>query len=212
MRHREVLAVLLAFGAGASDALSYLHLSGVLIANQTGNIVLLGVAIAQGRLGDAFAGAVSLLAFFAGMAVGFVLTDHLSKRRFRVLLVLELALLLSLAVMMSVGIPRYISIAVAAFAMGLQAVNGVRLGFDAVSTTYLTGSMTAMVRQLTRHRRLNHHGKVAAVVVAVFFIGVLAVAAGNLWIGSGSLWLPAAAVAAALVFDELRWRSGIRFA
>ena len=65
-----LLAVTVALGliAGACDGLSYLSLDGLFVANQTGNTVLLGLAVARG---DGFATleyVIAIAAFIVGLA------------------------------------------------------------------------------------------------------------------------------------------------
>lgn len=78
----------LTFATGMVDAISYLGLGRVFTANMTGNVVLLGFALARTPGFTVLGPVVALAAFLAGSAVGGALGP-----RFRVALALELALL-----------------------------------------------------------------------------------------------------------------------
>ena len=67
-RLREFLLVGLTFAAGSVDAISYLALGRVFTANMTGNIVLLGLAVAQSLGPQTERSLVALAAFAAGVA------------------------------------------------------------------------------------------------------------------------------------------------
>src|SRR5436309_12530261 len=68
-RLREFLLVGLTFAAGSVDAISYLALGRVFTANMTGNIVLLGLAVAQSLGPQTERSVVALAAFAAGVAI-----------------------------------------------------------------------------------------------------------------------------------------------
>ena len=76
-----LLAVTVALGliAGACDGLSYLSLDGLFVANQTGNTVLLGLAVARG---DGFATleyVIAIAAFIVGLAAAALLIERLTR-------------------------------------------------------------------------------------------------------------------------------------
>jgi len=62
----EAAVGLLAFGAGAMDALSFVALGQVFTSAMTGNAVLLGLSIGQGRLAAASRSVAALAGFLAG--------------------------------------------------------------------------------------------------------------------------------------------------
>ena len=75
-----IIAVSLALIAGACDGLAYLSLDGLFVANQTGNTVLLGLAIARG---DGFATleyVIAIAAFIVGLAAAALLIERLTLR------------------------------------------------------------------------------------------------------------------------------------
>jgi uncharacterized membrane protein YoaK (UPF0700 family) len=58
--------VLLSIAAGSADAAGYLGLGKVFTANMSGNVVLLGIALSEGRGADTGRTLFSLLAFMVG--------------------------------------------------------------------------------------------------------------------------------------------------
>lgn len=131
-RIRDTLLVVLAFGAGSVDAISYLGLGQIFTANMTGNTVLLGVAAAQGdalravRSGVAFAGfAVGVLV--ASLVVGAGHEDSAGAvwpRRVTPTLALEMVVLTAFLAGWEVtgadpsGAGEYVLVGVSAVAMG----------------------------------------------------------------------------------------------
>ena len=122
-----LLLPVLALATGAMDVLSLVGLGGVFTSVMTGNLVLVGDR--AGRAGAArsplgrFAGVLGLeAAVMAGFSLGWVLTGGRPDRPVDVLL-----------------------IATAAVAMGLQGAAVASLHLAGVSTTYLTGTLTAML-------------------------------------------------------------------
>ncbi len=62
----QIQATLLTIIAGISDAVGYITMGGVFAANMTGNTVLAGIALSEGRYPDAGRHLAPLVAFFIG--------------------------------------------------------------------------------------------------------------------------------------------------
>ncbi len=62
----QIQATLLTIIAGIADAVGYITMGGVFAANMTGNTVLAGIALAEGRYPDAGRHLAPLVAFFIG--------------------------------------------------------------------------------------------------------------------------------------------------
>ncbi len=165
---RDVRLVLLTAASGATDALSFLGLGQVFTAVMTGNLVLLGVAFGRGTLGEAARAAAAVPAFAIGVAVA----SRITRGRGRVAadrrawpagvtaaLLVEALLELGLVTgwLATHGRPtgdvEVLLVVVSAIAMGVQSgwVRG--LGVPALSTTYLTGTLTWMVTRLAAGER-----------------------------------------------------------
>jgi len=87
-----VLAVVVAMIAGYVDAIGFTRLFEVFPANQSGNAVLLGVAIGDPSWEQGWRPGLSIVMFMVGVAIGVVLGAHLdASRRAPVLLALVAA-------------------------------------------------------------------------------------------------------------------------
>jgi uncharacterized membrane protein YoaK (UPF0700 family) len=158
-RARDGLLLALTFTAGAVDAFSYLGLGRVFTANMTGNIVLMGVAVGQGQAQSTVRSGLALVGFVAGVVLGTALAGGGRERvwpsRVTVALGVELLLLTLLALGWGVrggrpGSPAIEAlIATSALAMGVQTAATRRLSVSGVATTYVTGTLTSLVAQLT---------------------------------------------------------------
>jgi uncharacterized membrane protein YoaK (UPF0700 family) len=150
-----LLAILLVLTAttGVVDAVSYLELGHVFVANMTGNVVFLGFAIAGAAQLSISASLVALAAFLAGAVVGGRLGVMLGAHRGRLLaagvavttLLVTAALVVSLACdrPLSDG-PRYALIVFLAFGMGVQNATARRLAVADATTTVLTLTLTGL--------------------------------------------------------------------
>jgi uncharacterized membrane protein YoaK (UPF0700 family) len=155
---RDLLLILLAFGAGAVDAISFLGLGRVFTANMTGNIVLLGLAAGSAAGSEATRSAVSLAAFCFAVFTALWISRRPKRDRLPAGVVVALGLetatqggflagwLLSSA--RPHGAAEAILVGVSALAMGLQSGAVIRLGVRGVSTTYVTGTLTGLISEL----------------------------------------------------------------
>src|ERR687894_366974 len=114
-RIRDAMLVLLSLAAGCVDAVGYLGLGQIFVANMTGNTVLLGLALGQAQ-GQA---ALRALVVLAAFAVGWFLVEADPA-----------------------GLAVYPLIALPSLAMGVQSAAVRRLGIPGVATTYITGTLT----------------------------------------------------------------------
>ena len=146
--------LVLTFTTGLLDAVSYLGLGQVFSGIQTGNLVVLGFALA-GAGGFSIAGpALSLAAFFVGAALGGRLAVGLSRRhrRWLALALAVEALLVGVGAVAAAGLPAdaladwrtYAVIALLAGAMGLRSATVRRLAAPEVTTTVLTSTITSL--------------------------------------------------------------------
>lgn len=155
---RDALLIALTFAAGAVDAVAFLGLH-VFTAVMTGNLVLLGVAIGQGVLSNALRGLVAVGAYGIGVLAGARIVGSLPRETVwspavARALTLETGLLALFLVGWILtgatpdGIAAATLIALSGIAMGLQAVTtrGVAPGR---STTYLTGTLTGLLTELS---------------------------------------------------------------
>ncbi len=181
-----MIAIALTFGSGATDVASFTRLGGVFTSVMTGNIVLAGLAVAERSLSLASHTAVSIAGYIVGVAGGTwiahgfkaagpskantgkpaddesrasVLPAHVNWTLFA-----ELILLAGFTVGWEItgarpaGWAQYCLLAVTAAAMGMQASAVKEMGLTEVSTTFLTGTLTALVSSLVSPGQDTPHG------------------------------------------------------
>jgi uncharacterized membrane protein YoaK (UPF0700 family) len=204
---RELVAALLAltFTTGLVDAVSLLGLGRVFTANMTGNVVLLGFAIAGTGGFSVEATLTSLLAFVVGAGAAARLGRRLDPPRHGWLfpaLGVEVTLVVVAAILATGLTPttdtdlRYVVIALLAAAMGARnaAVRG--LGVRDLSTTVLTMTLTGLAADSRLAGGTGHGGGRRLAAVASMLVGAVA---GGLLVAHVDLSLPlflAAAIAA----------------
>jgi uncharacterized membrane protein YoaK (UPF0700 family) len=145
---RLLLTALLTSGTGAMDAIAFLGLGGVFASVMTGNLVVIGVGAADRRAELAGRAALALVGYVIGGMVG----SRLARvRGVQVVLAVEVALLVAFAIVWEIpdGKPtggwHIPLILLASTAMGLRSAAIFNLAGLGVSTTYLTGMLTAMI-------------------------------------------------------------------
>ena len=154
----EISPLLLTLAAAGVDAMVILGFN-VLTAAQTGNTVLLAVAVARGDVETGLSAAVSVAAFVAGAIVGELLCGRpgSGRRRAPVILpalLIEMLLLIALLLLWLLTEPAAgrSAIALAASAMGIQSAAVLRL--QGPSTTYITGMLATFTTGYVRWIRV----------------------------------------------------------
>ncbi len=175
-----LLLIVLTVVTGLVDAVSYLKLGHVFVANMTGNVVLLGLAV--GGVSE-FSVAVSLTAmgsFLLGALAGGRLGSSTGEHRGRFLAlatyaqvcVVGAAFVVSLASSdVSGGILAYALIVLLAFAMGLQNAAARRLGVPDLTTTVLTLTFTGLAADSQFAGGTNPNIGRRLIATAAMFIG-----------------------------------------
>jgi uncharacterized membrane protein YoaK (UPF0700 family) len=220
---RDGLLVLLTLTTGAVDASCFLHLGNVFSSVITGNLVLLGVAAATQSSSLAIHGGTAL----AGYSVGVLIGAPIATRRassgetwplsVTVTLAAEFCVLAAFSAgwELTGGRPgstaELLLIAALAVAMGIQSAAIRELG--GMSTTYLTGTLTAVVAELATRDRKPGLARSIGVLAAI----VSGAAAGGLVAEHAPAWLPAvilaplaAVVAASVTLEMADTRAGPR--
>lgn len=144
---------MLSLAAGCVDAVGFLGLGEVFVANMTGNTVLLGIAVGQADGQAALRAGTALGGFICGVAVGAGVVGRKQEgavwpRAVTAALAIEFVILIFFAgAWLSVGaVPSrgvtLLLILVSSLAMGVQSSAVRRLGVPGVATTYITGTLT----------------------------------------------------------------------
>jgi uncharacterized membrane protein YoaK (UPF0700 family) len=152
-RLTHVALLLLTFATGLVDAVSVLELGHVFVANMTGNVVFLGFWLAPHTVVDVTAALVSLVSFVTGAVLGGRLARHLDREVrhwLAVALSLEVAMLVTLAILAGTGVLDYrdhtklILIAGLAITFGIQNSTARQFGIQELSTTVLTTTISGI--------------------------------------------------------------------
>jgi len=182
-RGRARLAVLLTAVAGAIDALSFTSLGRVFTANMTGNIVLLGVAAGQSLGAETWRSGVAFAGFCAGLLAGYQLAHPAAVFARLIPVSVRMAFgfeLLLVAAFFAVWIGTgghpaggrlLVLICLSAVAMGVQSATATRLTVSGVSTTYVTGTLTALMGSLAAVGRPPARATSQALALVALFAG-----------------------------------------
>ncbi len=155
-RHGPLVPMMIALTVltGLVDAVSYLRLGHVFVANMTGNVVFLGFALAGAHDLSAVASLIALASFMLGaVAGGWIGARHTAHRGrlLRAANVAQAALIaLALALLVSEPLaetPRYGLIVLLALAMGVQNAAALRLAVPELTTTVMTRTLTGLASQ-----------------------------------------------------------------
>jgi uncharacterized membrane protein YoaK (UPF0700 family) len=175
-----LLLLVLTMVTGLVDAVSYLSLGHVFVANMTGNVVFLGFAVADAQDFSIPASLVAIAAFMAGALAGGSLGLHAGHHRGRFLALATYLqiVLVGAALVVSIATPnlegslvRYALIMLLALAMGLQNATARRLSVPDLTTTVLTLTLTGFAADSTLAGGSNPHPGRRIVATITMFLG-----------------------------------------
>jgi uncharacterized membrane protein YoaK (UPF0700 family) len=163
---RRVTVLLFTFAAGSVDAIVYLR-GHVFTANMTGNSVLLGLYIGQGRGPAAASSLVALVSFIVGVLLGALLAGEGGDKvktftAVRREVFVEAAILAAFAATCfapasaQVGSGLLLIISTSGVAMGMQSAAVKRLSVPGIATTYITGTITSLFSGLVHYLRIQN--------------------------------------------------------
>jgi len=185
MKSEEYALMPLLFGltlvSGLIDAVSFLRLGHVFVANMTGNVVLLGFAIA-GAPGISIAGSfVAIAAFLVGAIIGGRLSRRHAAEAARLLVATTLVkivlMLLSAAIAWFFGAGGYVAYAITfvlGISMGLQNAAVRSIAIPDITTTVVTQTITGIGADLPLAGGTNTRLRRRILSVTVMFAGALA--------------------------------------
>ena len=165
---------------GMVDALSFLGLGEVFVANMTGNIVLLGFAAVDPEHLSVSAHLTALTAFLVGAAAGGRLGLRYGGRRAQLLAIAAPVKMACGVAAFAVSLPglgvadsplRYAVIALLAVSMGLQNAVVRRLAVAELTTTVLTGTLTSFAAESSLAGGSNPRALRRLTAVAVLGLG-----------------------------------------
>jgi uncharacterized membrane protein YoaK (UPF0700 family) len=192
--------------SGVVDAVSYLGLGHVFTANMTGNVVLIGFALAGAPGFSIAASATSLVAFLAGAVTGGRIGLRVHQKRSLLVTAVSLeagftvvaAVIAGSVAVLSTGWPRYTVIAVLGFAMGIRnsVVRG--MGVADMTTTVLTMTLTGFAADSSLAGGHNPNTVRRTISVVCMFVGALVGAAFVIHVHPGAALGLAAALTVGL--------------
>ncbi|WP_342555751.1 YoaK family protein [Paenibacillus sp. FSL R7-0652] len=195
--------LLLCMSAGMVDVIGYLGLGHVLTANMTGNIVLLGIAIARAQEFVVLRAMLALIGFIAGNAIAAHMIGHVKTKngwssRVTAVFTAESVLLLLFAVIMVgpfSGQLSYLLIVMLAIAMGMQTTAARRIGIAGISTTVLTNNLAAVIEDITSILHRLRHADIRSLLKALSLDSYLRAGAVVIYLGG--------VILAALLFHHI---------
>lgn len=206
------VAALLATVGGFLDAFTFLCHGKVFANAQTGNIVLLGISLAEGHLSGACRYLLPILAFVAGILMSERLKArgaHWQRIHWRQLLLgAEILVLAACAFPCAGEADGWVNTAVS-FVCALQVQGFRKVRGNALSTTMCTGNLRTAAESLlawsVRHDPavLRRSGHTAGVILCFIAGAVLGVWCARLWEGH-ALWVPVTLLAAVILFLRRR--------
>jgi len=206
------VGAVLALVGGFLDAYTYVSRSGVFANAQTGNMVLLGLRLADGRWNDALYYLLPIFAFAAGVLLAEWVRAALRQARVfhwrQAVLLLELALLFGIGFVPNGALNPYVNVTVS-FVCALQVESFRTLHGLAYATTMCTGNLRSGTELLFRYLKsrerallknsLKYYGIIlvfiAGAVFGMFATGVLS---------ERAVWIPAALLLAVFILLHRR--------
>jgi uncharacterized membrane protein YoaK (UPF0700 family) len=216
------LLLLLTIVTGLVDAVSYLQLGHVFVANMTGNIVFLGFAVVDAEGFSVPASLAAIAAFLLGALLGGRLAGRLGRHRGRLLAatILIESLLVAAALWVSLSpvadaSQRYGLIGALALAMGMQNAAARRLAVPDLTTTVLTLTLTGFAAESPLAGGTHPNTSRRLLATAAMFLGAAIGALLLLHLGTAAvlalaLLLLATALAGSALYlcDNQAWAQG----
>jgi uncharacterized membrane protein YoaK (UPF0700 family) len=192
--HISVLILLLTLNAGWTDLVAYLFLSKIFASFMTGNILFIGLGLAQTNSELLIRAAVALLINFMGVTVGALVIHRAPLRRTALrwrnkimltLLVEWIFLLIFAMVWFSTSsltqqnVTQIILLSLAAFGMGIQGAIVIAFEFPGVVANAMTGVVIVLGQRVGRgivHSGLGGEWRWTFLLPVLYALGAIAVA------------------------------------
>lgn len=191
------VAALLALVGGFLDAYTYLLRGGVFANAQTGNMVLLAIALAQGEWGQAGYYIIPITAFAAGVFVTNLFRKVFHKRE--ILIFEHSVLLFEVGLLFFIGflppeVPDGIVNVTVSFICSLQVNTFRKVRGSAYASTMCTGNLRSGTEQLflfltEGNRRAGQNALRYTGIIAMFIAGAASGAVLVAMLGLRSIWL-----------------------
>ncbi len=192
------VGALLALAGGFLDAYTYLSRGGVFANAQTGNMVLLGIRLAERNWSGAARYLIPIFAFAAGVLLAELLQHKLKHRTDvhwrQAVLLLEIALLLIIGFVPDGDWNGAVNIAVS-FVCALQVEAFRTMHGLAYATTMCTGNLRSGTESLflylqTKNRVLLQNGMKYYAIILIFILGAVLGVFLTGWMAERAVWVP----------------------
>lgn len=148
------IGAMLAVVGGFLDAYSYLVRGQVFANAQTGNIVLMGINLAEGHISKAFSYFIPIFAFFVGVIVDEIIRKKLDGKLAlhwrQVVLLIEMGILL-IVMLLPQGRGNFLANALVSFICSLQVQSFRKVHGLPYATTMCTGNLRSGTEHLVRY-------------------------------------------------------------
>ena len=155
-RNQKILAHCLAFTAGYIDGYGLLVL-GIFVSFMSGNTTMAGVRAGQENIAAALAPAIAIVGFVAGSLIATLITHsgvrHTHRVLFSLIGVLFIVVLLLGGHGGNHGVLKSLTIALLSFGMGMVNPALSKIGTEAVSLTFMTGTLSRLGGHLAQGLR-----------------------------------------------------------
>ena len=190
------VGALLALAGGFLDAYTYLSRGGVFANAQTGNMVLLGIRLAERNWGGAVRYLIPIIAFAAGVLLAEWIQSALKGRRWRqAVLLLEIALLAVIGFVPDGSWNWAVNVAVS-FVCALQVEAFRTMHGLSYATTMCTGNLRSGTECIflyfqTKNEVLLSNGIKYYAIIVVFIVGAMLGVFLTGWMAERAVWVPA---------------------
>jgi len=201
------VGALLALVGGFLDAYTYFSRGGVFANAQTGNMVLLGLRLSEGRWREALYFLLPIVAFAAGVLLAELIQSRMKSFKTvhwrQVVVVLELALLFCIGFVPDGPLSPYVNIAVS-FVCALQVESFRTMHGLPYATTMCTGNLRSGTELLFRYLKEKNRALLTACMkyysIILFFIcGAIVGMFVTRFVGETAVWVPCALLALVLI-------------
>lgn len=169
-----LLGAILALAGGFLDAYTYLCRGGVFANAETGNIVLMGIKLANGSFLQAAYFLVPILCFSAGVLVAQIIRSKFRKNTLvhwrQITVAFEIAVLFAIAFVPSDEKSNMITNALVSFVCSLQVQSFRQINGNSIATTMCTGNLRSATEKLYEYITNKEKG---SLISALHYFGII---------------------------------------
>lgn len=187
------LAIALTFCGGFIDAYAFMERGHTMAAGQTGNIIFLGIDIAQHNVPGLLAKILSLIAFIAGTAVAVWISHFKNIRYWRIYCVIPLIITCFVVGCFPDSAPSALTVPPLSFGLAMQCAAFDKIEGQAYNNIFSTGNLkkavTLLVNQhFKRDGELREQAITYLGLVFGFMGGTICSAICDIYFGAYTIW------------------------